>query len=645
MSNDYSYHDILIYDMEVFEYDWFITVNSLRTNEYYRIHNNLPELLDFYEKNKFNIWSGHNINHYDNIILKCLIRGIEGPELKRISDMIIHDESVKGIMKKYDLYDVQLYPMDAMQDAIRYSLKEIEGYFGMSIEESDVDFELKRPLTQEEIEKVFVYNQHDVDATKEEILIRLDRMLNKIRLLSEYNLPMSMIEYTNQQLCAEILQADYTKFKDGKQPYDLNVAPIDIKKYTECIDFFTKCKEFDYDKRLNIDIANVPHTLAAGGIHGAIKNYMYFGEIWLVDVGSYYPNMMINFNLCSRAMSNPDNFKNLVSKRMTNKDLKNKYSKMLEETTDENLQKEYKSQVVIYTGKSNALKLPINTTSGAMKAPFSKLYDERNNNWMCITGQLLLVDLLEKIENYSSVIQSNTDGIIIIPNNKEECDRVIKEWEDKTGLILEKTIATKIYQKDVNNYILLDNKGHVKTKGAFVAQYHNEERYKDMLRRNMEIVDDAVVDYLLYDKPLEDTIINYDAPLLKYQIIKKLGNMYDDIVLYRYNENGELVYNRNVNRINRIFATTDKSYGKLMKKHFKKDKYDSVEGCPDNCLVYNSDVRQMTPKDISLDFEWYINQAKSRIIDFILSNEEKKEFRKSSFEELWMVVLVKLGKM
>ena len=112
-------YDILVYDMEVFKYDWFITLRSIKNNTYFRCHNDLQSLLNFYESNKNNIWAGHNINHYDNVILKCLLKGIEGPELKNISNDIIQNDATKSITKKYKLKDIQLYPMDVMQDDIR----------------------------------------------------------------------------------------------------------------------------------------------------------------------------------------------------------------------------------------------------------------------------------------------------------------------------------------------------------------------------------------------------------------------------------------------------------------------------------------------------------------------------------------------
>lgn len=626
--------------MEVFEYDWFITIRSMSTNTYTKVHNNIDAIQEFYSLNKNCIWVGHNNVRYDNLILKCILLGIDGPELKDISNKIIQEDAERIIIKKYKLNTIQLYSLDIMQDAIRYSLKEIEGYLGVSIEESSIPFDINRPLTPEEIEEVFKYNTHDVDSTYEELSIRFDRIMNKIRLLKEYNYSLNYLEYTNQKLCAEILNANYTKFDDGLQPFDISVAPISIHKYTQCVDFFTKCAALDYSKKLNIDIAGVPHVLSGGGIHGAVNNFFYFGELWLIDVSSYYPNIMINFNLCSRAMSSPDNFKNLVGTRMKAKEQKNKYSKLASSTDDEASKRKYLEIATQYNHQSDALKLPINTTSGAMKAPFSKLYDERNNNWMCITGQLLLVDLIESMEEYMSLVQSNTDGIIIIPHDKAECDKKIKEWEQKTGLILEKTIANAIFQKDVNNYILRMDSGKVKTKGGYVAQYHNEEyHFADMLRRNCEIIDNAIVDYLLFNTPLESTICNKNEQLIKYQIIKKLGSMYDDVVLYKYNDDGSLYLDRNVNKVNRIFATKDTHYGKLMKKHNKKNKYDCVEGCPDRCLVYNKNVRDLCAKDIDIDYDWYINEAKNRIIDFVLSSKEKK-----IDEDLWLVVNVKLEK-
>ena len=54
---------------------------------------------------------------------------------------------------------------------------------------------------------------------------------------------------------------------------------------------------------------------------------------------------------------------------------------------------------------AGTLKLVINTTYGCMKSKYSSLYDPKMANQVCITGQLLFVDLIEKLEPYITLIQ------------------------------------------------------------------------------------------------------------------------------------------------------------------------------------------------------------------------------------------------
>lgn len=118
---------------------------------------------------------------------------------------------------------------------------------------------------------------------------------------------------------------------------------------------------------------------------------------------TYYPNMMLNFNLVSRALKDPENFRKIVNKRLA---IKKKVNEAYKNGKENEL-------TAVEKAMPFGLKLVVNTVSGAMKAKFSKIYDERNNNWMCITGQLLLIDLIEKLEPYMTLIQSNTDRRIL----------------------------------------------------------------------------------------------------------------------------------------------------------------------------------------------------------------------------------------
>ena len=106
----------------------------------------------------------------------------------------------------------------------------------------------------------------------------------------------------------------------------------------------------------------------------------------------------------------------------------------------------------------------LNALSGAMKDETNAAYDPRNNNCMCINGQLMLLDLIEHLEVVPGLelIQSNTDGLIIwIPDTDEAfemVDDICWEWEqrcstEQCSILLELDNISEIYQKDVNNYL------------------------------------------------------------------------------------------------------------------------------------------------------------------------------------------------
>ena len=146
--------------------------------------------------------------------------------IKQCSDDIVLNKKAKLLIRQLGLNKIKLYDFDVLSDGVRGSLKEIEGYWGREISESSVDFNLNRPWTKEEYEKMAKYNRDDLDATWEIANYAITRMKTKMILIKEYNLPKSMISSTNAQICAEILGADYKKFKNGFQTNDPSIDPI-----------------------------------------------------------------------------------------------------------------------------------------------------------------------------------------------------------------------------------------------------------------------------------------------------------------------------------------------------------------------------------------------------------------------------------
>ena len=123
----------------------------------------------------------------------------------------------------------------------------------------------------------------------------------------------------------------------------------------------------------------------------------------------------------------------------------------------------------------------------------------------CIAGMLLLLDLIEKLEAHCEIIQSNTDGILIKMsslNDFELIDDICFEWEERTHMELEFDHFTHVIQKDVNNYILVnDRKNIYKSKGTYVKKLND-------LDNDLPIVNKAVVNYFIKNIPVEKLFVN-----------------------------------------------------------------------------------------------------------------------------------------
>lgn len=121
-----------------------------------------------------------------------------------------------------------------------------------------------------------------------------------------------------------------------------------------------------------------------------------------------------------------------------------------------------------------------------MKDKTNPAFDPRNNNCMCINGQLMLLDLIEHLEIIQcfELIQSNTDGLIVwIPDTDEafrQLDDICYEWEcrcstSKCNISLGLDTISEIYQKDVNNYLWIDTEGGIERKGACKGIIQNRQ--------------------------------------------------------------------------------------------------------------------------------------------------------------------------
>lgn len=568
----------VLFDFEVFLHDWLVVFKE-PSKEHTVIINDYEKLKGFFYEHQNDIFVGFNNKHYDDYILKAVLSDISP---KAVSDFIIVEG--KNGYEFPGLQKIYFNSLDLMVDipgGIGISLKEIESNLGMSIEESSVSFDLDRNLTEQEIQETVFYCKHDVDATERLFRERFDYVKSKLLIINKFKLPIRCIGMTNAQLTAEVMHARKINHNDADR-YDM---PSCVKtKNKKILKFFEN--PLDNTQSMVEEVCGVEHIIAYGGLHGARKKYHCKDNIYNFDVSSYYPSMIINFDFMSR-------------------NVPVKYKPLYKEIRDDRF-------VLKRTGDSLAdgYKLILNTLFGAMGHKWNKLFDLKQNQQVCITGQLLLINLLEDLEPYITLIQSNTDGIMFHTYELDKCKEIIKEWEERTGLEMEQDDVKEVYQKDVNNYIMLDMKGNIKTKGGYVKNYSvkkGKEKFGNFVSNSMTIIDEAIVKHLLFKTSVEDTILNCNDPM-RFQITTKKGPTYKRV---EWEINGEYITTNNVNR---VFASNDDKYGKLMKVK-QNGRRDTIASLPEHCFVYNKSIDTF---DMDLvDKYWYIREAKKRINDFI----------------------------
>ena len=604
---------MIFYDFEVFKRDWLVVYIDTEKHIEKAIVNNADELRQLYAENSSNIWVGFNNKHYDQYIFKGILLGMNP---KEINDKIIA-EGKEGwqISRQFNKVPMINYDVFATKSL---GLKTLEAFMGVNIKESDVDFKLDRKLTDEEIAETIKYCTSDIDNTFEVFMHRINNFNAMHGIIKAFPEQTSIrdIGESSARITAKVLECVR---QDHNDEFDFFFLPcLRIKKYKAAIDWFSSLignpnninPYLYYKQSFNLEVAGVPHVFGFGGLHGAPDKPIHRkGAIYHVDVNNYYPSMLIAWDLVTRNATN-DNYAKVYKIRKALK-MKQLAAKTREEAK-------------MYKQMQDPYKVMLNGLSGAMKDKKNDAYDPRNNNIMCINGQLMLLDLIEHLEAIDGfeLLQSNTDGLIVqIPDTDEafqQLDDICYEWEsrcstEKCDIGLATDQIAEIYQKDVNNYLWIDLDGGIEKKGAYVKEL-------SPLDYDLPIVNEAITEYMTHKIPVEETI-NSCNELIKFQKVVKLSAKYEYV-----EHNGEqLTY-----KCYRVFASKNLNDGEILKcKHAKRKikidsgydvdetylKKDKFGLTPDHCFVENSDVREMSVPEV-LDKQWYIDLAKKRLGDY-----------------------------
>ena len=617
---------IIVVDVEVFKYDWIAVFLDTTTGTFSVYHNANQAVRDYMDQPGL-IFCGYNNKHYDNWVLRAICCNAPPELIKQLNDFIIVEDRpgwehwfIRKNKFWFDNFDL----MDDTQ--VGTSLKHIEAHMGWAVIESEIDFNLDRPLTPEEIESTIFYCKWDVKATAKLLTMRKGYLQAKLNVARTKGISdTKALSMTNARLTAAFLDAVATERYDEREyrypdNLDLSLIPPEVIRFFDRLhDTSIPSKEL-FNSKITIDVDGAEAVIGFGGIHHARPNYSEEASgkrvIRNFDVASLYPSLMVYNGYTSRNIPSADRFAEVYHTRLKAKQTGDKFT-------------------------ANTLKLILNTTYGASLASTNPLYDPLMGRSVCITGQLYILELAMRYLRDTTtvrIIQLNTDGIMISIEEDEMpiIYRINDEWQTK-NLILEEDRLKFIVQKDVNGYIAVYENGKVKTKGAYVT-YGVAGAGAFSINNNHTIVKKAVIDYFVNGTPVEDTILSCED-IHEFQIIAKAGGGYKSV--YRVpasfevfkkcwtkenrtrDSRGKLVNPRftwdnyigprsEVQRVNRVYAARDPNMGTLVK--VKPDgTVGKIGGLPDSVIIDNKN--QLTLD--SVDKSWYINLAKKYISDYL----------------------------
>lgn len=296
--------------------------------------------------------------------------------------------------------------------------------------------------------------------------------------------PLGWVEETELKATQTLKDTDGNSVKetyiDEKGKEKKRVVKVAKKSYHWC---------YNIAETLNVVINGFRFDFGVGGIHGAKQGTHVSTQkrkCRTLDVASYYPNMAISNKVYPLHLGETfyKVYKDLYMERK-------KYDKK--------------------SAANKALKLALNGVYGDSNNEFSPLYDPAYTMTITIGGQLSLCMLMGAlIDNCGAeIIMCNTDGFEYFVDIEmiEKADFIVKRWEQVTGLEMEGDTYSKMYIRDVNNYLSVTECGKVKTKGAYEVLPYRELGWQK--NHSSMVIGMAVYDELINGGDAEQFILNH----------------------------------------------------------------------------------------------------------------------------------------
>jgi len=591
-----NYFEIGVCNISSNEYKFLKMYNDEKDHE-------LSELKDLIsnEDNQFITYNG-NKNHI--LLLALYISGANNYHLKIANDDLINNKILPWrFEKKYSVKIpkinhidlIEILPGDASVEAYaaRNGSQKLQE---LPIHHDNFIMPVELPALNDCLQNDLTIISELYSAVSEQIKLRE-------KLSDEYGIDLR--SKSDAQIAEHVMKHEFKKEtgevlgKNKAQDSYKYIAPYFINFKTEFFkDLVKTCENAVYEldgsgkvklpSKLGqiIQVSNKQYKLGMGGLHSVDKAASYYSDdvyqIIDVDVASFYPRLILSAGLTPKNMGElfVEIFKKFVDQRL---DAKRKMK-----------ESEYgSSQWHKYNAIQQSLKILINGTFGKLGSKYSVLYSPDLLFHTTISGQLLLLMLIEQLDiNGIEALSANTDGITVKLKRTEKhyFDSVIRDWEFNTGFLMDYTFYDSIHYRDVNNYFAITDNGDVDVKGIGIFN-------KTGLNKNPsnEIIYDAVKAYA------KDGIDTYDyisssEDVTKFLTLKKsTGGAQKDGELL-----GETI---------RWYRSDATDTPILKCKSNDKGTFPKVAGS--DCCMPMMDLEDELPCD--LDIQFYVDEANKLI--------------------------------
>lgn len=570
---------IMIFDVETYHNLWYGCFKSKENGKYVDFELSCDRLLEI-DKLNWLMWRfclvGFNSNSYDIPMCVLAMSGKTNEELKEASDYIIQSGKAWGT-KKVTPWDIQnkygitipvfnhidLFNVCPVNGGVSERPSSLKLYSGRihAPRMQDLPIEPDELLSFDDAAMVRPYCANDLDNTDllfdelaSEIKLRIDMsdeygidlrsksdaqiaeaVINKEleKVLGryprkptletngplKYNLP-NFIEFQTPELnqaLNQILNAEF--YLDGLG------SPIWPAGLGEVV----KEEKGEPKYELSVKIGKMKYKLGMGGIHSTEKKTAHITKDGKLirdnDVESFYPRIILNQKLFPPHLGPAflAVYEKIVDTRVEAKRKAAECKEKIKALKDVEGAKEERirlhAEMKLHKVIADSLKIVINGSFGKLGNKYSTLYAPQLMLQVTITGQLVLLMLIEALEDMGiQVISANTDGIICKYSEErhQEVRDMVAAWENHTAFKTEETKYLAVYSRDVNNYIaikedndpearFLDEKLGVKTKGVFCER---GSALNSILSKNPEtlVCSDAVISLLKNGTPIDKTI-------------------------------------------------------------------------------------------------------------------------------------------